>query len=73
MLCKWLGTYFGWDLILTSSMRKDIDCYNDFQASATLRNCWSREGKVTTHNKYLIFEFLCMRLVEIKFQKEVHA
>ena len=66
---KWLGTYFGWDVIVSISTRKD-ECNNDFQLSATLRDAWSIENKVRRDNKYFIFELLQMRLFELKLSKE---
>lgn len=66
----------GWDLIITTSLKKDVDFFNDFQLSLTLDNCWSNvggfENGVTTHSKYFIFEIFNRRPLEIKLQKEVH-
>lgn len=68
-MCRWLGTLFGWDIVLKSSLRED-ECFNDFQVSATVRDCWSIENKIKTDNKYFIVEFLRRRVFELKFTKD---
>lgn len=61
-----LGRVFDWGLSITFDTKQDIDCYDDFGATATLRNCWSATETVVCHNKYIHVDFLCRRLVEIK-------
>lgn len=64
-----LGSIKGWKIILTCNTKRDSDFHDEFHLSATLSNCWSLSKNVKKHNKYLIFELFCRRLVELKFTK----
>lgn len=72
MFCKWLGTYLGWDVFLTLSVKRDVGFYNDFQLSATLQNCIEYDKSTFTEKKYILFELFNMRLFELRFEKIIY-
>ena len=60
----------GWSFILTLSLKKDSDFYDDFNISATLSNCYCIDKLgIRRDHKFFIFELFCRRLFELKMEK----
>lgn len=68
-----LFTIKGWKFILTLSLKQDLDCYDDFHLSMTLRNCYVIQDSKRTDKKYFIFELDSRRLFELRLEKESHV